>query len=336
MAPWDSGWRSPVSDTAAGLVLDFAGSVYGAAGVQSTLGAAVQMSRPSPATRIGPTGQIEPVAADLHRLTYDPTTLVRQGLLLEAARTNLIKFSDAPATQTVSIAAVSHSLSFYGSGTVTLSGAHSQTVTGTGSYPVRTNVTFTPTAGILTLTIAGSVSFAQLEVGDNASSYLPTAGVSVSRVDDIGTVGLGNWYNPAEGTIVFHGRLNWASANDRIFELDAGATSTRMSLLWNTVLNKPQFQVWNAGALQAAIAPTGNSISLGSYFRVAIGYHADNFAVSLNGSTVAKDTAGIVPAGLSTLRIGRSIFGAAGFTVAKSVVYYPVRLSDAEIEAVSA
>ena len=107
------------------------------------------------------------------------------GLLIEESRTNLVFPSATLTTQTRTVTATAHTLSFYGTGTVVLSGAHGATVTGTGAFPTRTTLTFTPTAGSLTLTVTGTVQFAQLEVGAFASSYIPTTTGSVVRSADI-------------------------------------------------------------------------------------------------------------------------------------------------------
>ncbi len=334
-APWYAPWNSPISNTAPGLVLDFAAGIYGIGGASGTLQSTVALTRSTDGTRTDATGAIEVLGPNVARIDHDATTLARLGLVLETSRTNLFVQSATPATQTITVAAVPHMLSFYGTGTITLSGAHVATVTGTGAYPARTTLAFTPTAGALTLTLSGSITSPQLEEGDSASHYIPTGAAATARAEDVATVPLGSWFNPSQGTLVFSGSMEGALANDRMIEIDSGASSTRFSILWNSVLSKPQFQVWEAGALQAAVAPAGNSIGFGTPFRAAISYALNDFAISLNGSAVATDTSGILPTGLTTLRLGRSIWGAQGLMLAESVTYYPARLSDAEVQALS-
>ncbi len=334
--PWFTPWNSPVSGTIPGLVLDFSDGSYGAGGASGTLDSTVSFGRASDGTRTDATGVIEVLGPNIGRIDHDTTTFAPIGLLLETARTNLFVQSGAPADQTIAVAAVPHVVSFYGTGTVTLAGAHGAVVVGNGAYPVRTEISFTPVAGNLSVTLTGSVTSPQVEEGDLASTYIPTVAGATLRADDIATVPLGAGFNSNEGTLVFEGSLDSAQANDRIIEIDAGATTTRLSILWNTVLGKPQFQVWEAGVLQAAIAPSGNSINLGDPFRVAITYKANDFGVSLNGSAVVADMSGALATGLTTLRLGRSVWGAQGLMLAESVVYYPERLLDAEVQALSA
>jgi hypothetical protein len=107
-------------------------------------------------------------------------------ILLEPQRSNILLQTNILATQTRIVTATTHTLSFYGTGTVTLSGVATGTLVGTGVNN-RVTLTFTSTAGSLTLTVSGSVTLGQLEIGSYATSYIPTTTVSVTRNADITT-----------------------------------------------------------------------------------------------------------------------------------------------------
>lgn len=84
---------------------------------------------------------------------------------------NLLLATDTMATQSRTVTAVPHTLSFTGTGTITLTGASTAgPLVGTGAGN-RVSLTFTPIAGSLTLTVVGSVTFAQLELGSAATAY---------------------------------------------------------------------------------------------------------------------------------------------------------------------
>ena len=81
-----------------------------------------------------------------------------------SARKNLLLATDALSTQSVTTVAESYVLSFWGSGSITLSGSKSAVLQGTDEN-TRVYMTITPSAGTLTLTVSGQVLKAQLEFG---------------------------------------------------------------------------------------------------------------------------------------------------------------------------
>lgn len=87
-----------------------------------------------------------------------------------SARKNILLATETLATQSVTTIAAKYTLSFTGTGSVTLSGAATGTLTGTGTDNC-VSLTVTPTAGTLTLTVSGSVTKAQLELGAVAGPY---------------------------------------------------------------------------------------------------------------------------------------------------------------------
>ena len=124
-----------------------------------------------------------------HNHTYNGSAWVDAGTLIETeARTQLLHTTNALGTQSHTVTAVPHTLHFTGTGTVTLSGASTAgplVGTGTGEEN-RVSLTFTPTAASLTLTVTGTVTDAQLEVGSKQSSYIPNLAGSgtVNRAAD--------------------------------------------------------------------------------------------------------------------------------------------------------
>lgn len=102
-----------------------------------------------------------------------PTDAARPtyGIEPKTGRRNLLLATDVMATQSLTVTAVAHTLSFTGTGTVTLTGASTAgPLVGTGANN-RVSLTFTPSAASLTLTVSGSVTLAQLELGSTATAY---------------------------------------------------------------------------------------------------------------------------------------------------------------------
>ena len=154
--------------------------------------------RNTTATRINEYGVREVVPANIVRIDYSNG---KPCFLIEPQRTNLVYPSATATTQVRAVTAVVHTLSFYGTGTVTLSGAFSGSLVGTGSNN-RVSLTFTPTAGDLTLTVTGTVTDWQLEAGSNATSYIPTITGSVTRNGDYSFKGnISDLIGQTEGSI---------------------------------------------------------------------------------------------------------------------------------------
>jgi hypothetical protein len=83
-----------------------------------------------------------------------------------SARKNWLVGTETLATQTVTTKALPYVLSFWGTGTITLTGTSTAgPLVGNGADN-RVYLEFTPTAGTLTVTVSGTVSKAQLEIAN--------------------------------------------------------------------------------------------------------------------------------------------------------------------------
>jgi hypothetical protein len=80
-----------------------------------------------------------------------------------SARANLLSGTATLSTQNVTVAAIPHTITFSGGGTVAASGTFVGALT--------SGQTFTPTAGTLTLTVAGTVTSGMLNRGSDALTY---------------------------------------------------------------------------------------------------------------------------------------------------------------------
>lgn len=291
-------------------------------------------TRATNATFIGSNGLIQSAAINVARFDHDPVTLVCKGLLLEEQRTNDIRTSSAPATQTRTVTAVPYTLSFYGTGTIVLSGVHVATVTGSGAYPARTTLTFTPTAGSLILTITGSVTNAQLEAGLFATSWIQTLAIgSVTRSADVCSITGANFagmYNQDEGSLLVNAFTS-ANGNRTIVASDNNTADEMVRL--RTEGTDPFFRVTDGGSDLVAI--DSGTVIANTAFKLAGAYKVNDFASVINGGTVGTDVAGTIPT-VDRMRIGA---GQAGNTMCgciSSLRYYRKRLSDAKLQAITA
>lgn len=296
------------------------------------------------ATRVNSSGLLETVAANVPRFDYDPVTLAAKGLLIEETRTNLLLNSVLAgtnlATQSVTVTAVAHTLSFYGTGTVTLSGTSTGSLVGSGAYPTRSILTFTPTAGSLTLTVTGTVQFAQLEIGSFPTSYIPTAASAVTRAADSALVSgtnFSSWYNESEGTFVV-GAVNQfvtGVANKTWLNVTDAGLSNRITGNITTA-GKPQQFVISGGSTVVNLVATFATLVANTPFKTAIAYKVNDFGYSVDGQTTVTDTLGAVPVAPIVMRIGGISTTNTPFNGhIRQVSYYNTRLTDAELQRLS-
>jgi hypothetical protein len=305
------------------LRLDFVNGVYTPGG----FGSVITFSRASTATYFDASGTLQTADADQPRIDHDPVTLARRGLLIEAARTNLFLNSATPASQSITVTAQDYALSFRGTGSITLSGAHAAVLSGTGANQ-RVDLVFTPAAGTLTLTLSGSVSEPQLEAGNCATSHIVTAGVAMTRARDQVSVTLGAWWNPDAGTLLAEWvDINQQSGNTRIVGLSgapaavilAGQTGDNGGLRVRTFNGSTTVDSQIAGDISKGIR------------RGVVGYSAAGRVVGVAGvlTTGPGEFASPAP---TALFLGQASNGAGVMNgCLRSLTYHPVRLSDGQM-----
>jgi len=290
------------------------------------------------ATFVGSNGLIQSATTNVPRFDYDPVTLAPRGLLIEGQRANLLLNSDILgtnlSTQSVSVTAQSYTISFYGTGTITLAGAAVQVVTGTGAYPSRRTFTFTPIVGVLVCTVTGTVQFAQLEANVFASSFIPTAGVAVTRAADSAVMtgtNFSSWFNASEGTFVASASTDSTASIRGVYAASDGTNNNRIYL---NVTTGAQHLVVASSSTQADITVAG-VVSDNTVFLDAFAYRANDINGATNGVLGAADPASTLPAvnqfrlgarGDNSIRLDGRI---------RSITYYPTRLLDTQLQALT-
>jgi len=178
---------------------------------------------------------------------------------------------------------------------------------------------------------------AQFEATAYQTSYIATTSASVTRAADVSLINtLTPWYNAAQGTFVITatGVNNVNGGTRRFLEIGvSGSTNNRMIIGYAST-NQTRFLVVTGGATQADITVSGTA---GSRIKMAAAYNANDFQQATNGVLGTQDTSGTVPT-ISSIAIG-SDFGSTANAILngwiESIKYYPVRLPDATLQALT-
>jgi hypothetical protein len=309
------------------LNLQFAGS--------TTLDPRITFTRASTGTYFDSAGVLQSAAINAPRFDYDPTTLQPLGLLIEEARTNLVLNSATLSTQSVTVTAVTHTLSFYGTGTVTITGTGSGTLTGSGAFPTRSTLTFTPTAGGLTLTVTGSVTQAQLEAGGFATSYIPTTSASATRAIDVAVIStLTPWYNATAGTLYVEGDAG-LSVIPCFASIDDTTQSNRIQLRRQSSDTLASFRMRSSSSSGQIDVSLLSGSATGVNKQIAA-FSAGSQSSAANGELITGITSLDTIPVVSRLDIGNGVGSNILNGYIRQITYYPRRMSDAELQSLTA
>jgi hypothetical protein len=171
-----------------------------------------------------------------------------------------------------------------------------------------------------------------LEAGASASSYIPTTSASASRSSDSVTMtgpNFSSWFNNNQGTFYAEGRLDAGGRYYHVYR--SGGVNQIEGVQGSTTIDT---FVYSNGAVQANIQI---SAATNVSHKIASAYRTDDIAHCFDGGTVSVDTNAAIPPGLDTLNINAyTASGVLASGVIKKVAYYPVRLTNAELQGLTA
>jgi hypothetical protein len=170
---------------------------------------------------------------------------------------------------------------------------------------------------------------AQLEQGAFPTSYIPTAGTTVTRSGDLCTASIGAWNTPQVGTLQVEAQQQALfSKQSQLVGLDIPG-STRTAVLVaaaNTV---------NAFDTTGAINQSLGAVPVGTPFKAAFAYHAGAQQGALNAALAAALSAASLSTGMTVLAIGCDGSAQQVNGYIRRVRYWPRVLSNAELQAVT-
>lgn len=241
----------------------------------------------------------------------------------------------------------------FGTGTAV---ANSATITpvGNGWYRISASGTVDPAAtaasgmGFMQDTPSGAATYtgdgtsglyiwgAQLEAGAFPTSYIPTTTTALTRNADQASVNsLSPWYNASEGTL--YAEIFLRQTGDPSSQMMASFNDTTANNRWSfsVLANTNATQALrNTGGAGLIITNTSNTATVGAVNKSALAI-STGASLVLNGGTVATNASYAAPT-VTRLELGQQLGAARLNGWLRRLSYYPRRLSDAELQAITA
>jgi hypothetical protein len=176
----------------------------------------------------------------------------------------------------------------------------------------------------------------QLEEGAFATSYIPTAGAPVTRPADDVTIPTSLFdFSTTAGTVFVEADIpqDDDGTYNRVLSFNDGSTDNAIDIVSGSANS--------LGMYHRSAASTGVDLSAGTYSKtatnkIAHAWALNDAAASLNGASAATDGAFNVAVGVTTLMLGKR-FGQGEFNGSiRKVFYYNSRLTNAQIEGMTA
>jgi hypothetical protein len=141
------------------------------------------------------------------------------------------------------------------------------------------------------------------------------------------------WYNQSAGTFVFEGSVLGASGFSWPLNASAGSAANTVSMYRSAAFVAGFIANTSVTQLEITSSPVVANVP----YKIAIAAQANNGNFSFNGSIDTNDTTITMPT-VSRLSLGANAAGSAEFLNGhiRRVTYYPVRLSDLQLQALTA
>jgi hypothetical protein len=177
---------------------------------------------------------------------------------------------------------------------------------------------------------------AQMELGAFATSYIPTVASQVTRAADAASMtgtNFSSWFNAGEGTLYADASLKTLAGGIAVINDGANSFANMIELFEFSPSNSYGFRVFANSSAQISYAISDPALN--TFVKFIGGYKVNDFAGTSNGATVTTDSIGILPIPLTTLRLGVGWAGTYTNGTIKKFAYYPIRLSNTNLVALT-
>jgi hypothetical protein len=179
---------------------------------------------------------------------------------------------------------------------------------------------------------------AQFEAGAFPTSYIPTVASTVTRSADIASILTSAFpYIQGTGTIVASNQSlpQMTGSFISVASLASGVDENNFTAVgYQGTGATTRLLVINGGSVQADLSPSGASASTSN--KLGLAFAPNDFSAVVNGGTVATDSAGSAPVATGLFMGASSAQGISRFSGhIRQITYYPVRATNAQLQALT-
>lgn len=173
---------------------------------------------------------------------------------------------------------------------------------------------------------------AQVEESSFATSYIPTNASTATRIAELAnSSGNSDLFNDSEGVLYAEiASLAENVGSNKKFSISSGASSNSVTFSFRGTNNQIQVLIKSGGTTTVNLTTT-ISPAVTNFFKIAIKYKTDDFALFVNGAKVGTDTSATMPTGLNTLNFDRGDGGQDYIGKVKCIAVFKEALTDAEL-----
>jgi hypothetical protein len=172
---------------------------------------------------------------------------------------------------------------------------------------------------------------AMVEQQSYATSYIPTTGSTVTRAaETCNSAGNSSVFNDSEGVLYWECSSLFDDSTLRIISVSDGSQNNTVQLYFDSSSNRIRGAVREGSGTYQCILDFNTSDTT-NFFKVALKYKQNDFALWVNGIQIATDTNGNAPTGLNTLNFDSGSGSNDFFGKIKNVQVYNTALTDAEL-----
>lgn len=186
------------------------------------------------------------------------------------------------------------------------------------------------------ITVSAHIWGAQLEAGAFATSYIPTVASQVTRTADVATITGANfsqWFNSSQGTLLVEASQPAIFASSKTAAAVSDGVNNRIAVYRQSAGGVNGFVTPGFGALASGVSASANVPWKG-----ALAYTSTDGFFSANGSSIASGPHLIPLSSINNLSVGNVVPGGVEHFNGhiRSIRYFPTRLSNAQLQALTA